>query len=557
MTVTTLASSGPVLLLFTALTLPGCAPHKPPSGAQPSSTRAGQQDDKKNHYLRPFAWKFRELERPVNALERGFEAPLRAALNGARWSDEYACVAREIAAFDAEHDALPDDMLQRWMAGRCGAPEAFFWVSRINLFDVGTDYGVPLSSALTQQMLTFLVPPNTVRANQFGFAVHNAGNFTIGVLTHADVAAVNVHAQAPDAQGNVRIEGEFTAPYHESEALINQGTIGTGWCTAAEALRMPRFGFVCPMAPADDEAWVEIRAGDDTNFLDRSLDVLAERPTARHADYHKPYVSFPDAVYTDSALVRTINELRAQAHASPLRFSEPEGRLIRQLQKQVVEEQVANDGDFDLQIRKELLAGRAIQEPILSAQVTLGVAYRGDVGDWLGARLVEPTSRALLLDSNADVLALAGYTDPETGFGASVVAYSLFDSAELKKITQELSAALERQRGKLPSHRLETPAELQAAADRVIAGSEPGPALQGALRLLNLKSKEYLEGVTLQWPPSQADISQLSPLLHLPDLRYGLLATHAKRPDEDWHHGVLFVWFEAERPSDGDEDDTL
>src|SRR6185369_17690685 len=100
----------------------------------------------------------------------------------------------------------------------------------------------------------------------------------------------------------------------------------------------------------------------------------------------------------------------------------------------------------DNQMRAELLRGRAVDEPIFSARITLGIAYKGDAGDWLAARMAQPSSRETLMDPDADLLALATHGDPRLGFAVSAATYTLFDEKKEQRIADLMSARITKAR---------------------------------------------------------------------------------------------------------------
>jgi hypothetical protein len=71
-------------------------------------------------------WDFIEVARASSAPERQLAEQYRKKVIIGQQSDEYMCVAREVAAHLAEYAALPDEILQRWMVGRCEAPDVFY-----------------------------------------------------------------------------------------------------------------------------------------------------------------------------------------------------------------------------------------------------------------------------------------------------------------------------------------------------------------------------------------------------------------------------------------------
>ena len=335
---------------------------------------------------------------------------------------------------------------------------------------------------------------------------------------------------------------------------MNQGATASAWCQPDPGVRVPKYAFTCRLAPGDDEAWIEVLAAQNKGDLIRpTVDILAGRPAATHADYRKPYVVLPPRQTADQELLDGINALRARAGVAPLHFAAAQSRLVSQIQKATVQIQAEIDDHAEEQIRIELLKGRAVEGPIRTANITLGIAYAGDAGDWLAARMTQPSSRQTLMDPDADLLALAAYGAPNIGFGVSAVTYTLFDGEDEERIARYVSTRIATARGELKSKKIATATELTAAAEEVATGKDRAPvALRAALLKLNRRSKEYFEGVALDMPWDWEDLKVPAELLEQTELEYGVLATHGKNPEDDWHHGVVFIWYRAPRPTESE-----
>ena len=527
-----------------------CAPKQAPRpNTPPTTVDLGPSG---GEWVRAMSWQFKELDGPKNDLETQLGDAFLRTIEGASSSPEYDCVAREMAAFYARYRASPDELLRRWMVGRCKAPDVFYWNSWLDIYLNGGAISVPFTAPELDAVVPKLITPHPPpKVTSFGVAMRAVDADAVAILVTADPPGT-AHASVPDAQGALRIEIGFPQSQYTVRAVMNQGETASVNCQSDPTTDPSRYAFSCQMAASDNETWIEVLAATNRGDLERpTVDILAERPAATHADYRKPYVVLPPAANTADALLAGINGIRARAGAAPLRLATAQSRAVQEIQKAIFQIQADMDDDADNQVRTELLRGRAVDAPIFSARITLGIAYKGDAGDWLAARMVQPSSRETLMDPDADLLALATHGDPRLGFAVSAATYTLFDEKTEQRIADLMAARITKARGKLKMTRLTPTPDLSAVAGQVAAGAvDPARGFRAALTRMNLKSKQYFAG-ELYVLNSANDAPQFDEeVLQRPGLEYGLLVTHYKRPTDDWHHPVVFIWYATDRPKD-------
>jgi hypothetical protein len=435
-----------------ALTACGAANTANPVVLDPSSEEARRK------IVRADTWRFNQMERPPSAAERHLTRALQTELRESEPSDAYMCVAREVAAHLTTYAALPDELLQRWMVGRCGGTNVFYWTG----WSVAALPPGGLHSELPAELVKNLVPGligPMPRSRAFGVGAQAVGPYAVFVLALAEPAAM-ARTQGPDASGNVRVDGKFLQPVEAFRAIINQGRTGTGSCAVDENVALPEFTLVCKMAPTDGEAWIDIVAASPGAFLEAPVaEVLAMRPDKRSSPYRRPFVRLPPTHDRVQALLAAINALRRRAGIPPLTFEPSQSSVVDAIYPRLFHVQVGIDDVTDEKLRMGLLAGRKVSGIIRSGRICLGIAYAGTAGDWLAARLVQPVSREVLMDPEAEVIALATHSDKAVGFGAAVITYSLFHESHHAPLAEAIYEGLRQERAghSRSTTRIETP----------------------------------------------------------------------------------------------------
>jgi hypothetical protein len=513
-----------------------------PPAAPPAAPAATPSPIEKLGYVRTQEWTFKELSRPVSVPEQELVNAYQRLLTSMRPTDEYMCVAREMAAHLAERNALPDETLQRWIAGRCHAPNVFYWTSSIVLYSDGTVLDGPLSKDRLESVTKGLPVPTT-KQTVFGVGAHPAGPNAFVVLVTSNPEA-SLSTKGPDAEGTVQIDGTFDGTFTWPRAIINRGVSGTAACNIDGRVRLPNFRFACKMDPEDREAWIDIVAGRPLDSMEATIaQVLARRPDAKPA-YRAPHVHLPKSPDDTQALLAGINTFRRAEKLQGVRLAMDQTRLAQRMIPSLYRVAVNIDDFTDEKLRRELVVGKEVPGIIREARITVRIAYGGSAADWLAANLDQPVAREVMIDPDAELVAIATYRDP-LGFGATLVTYSLFHELQHAPMAKQTIAKLRSLRAKdaRATTFIEAPPELEHFASEVMAGQiEPNAALQAALRVVNARSPRRFAGTVME--ESAEKFHEFPADLLAPDsLDCAVVVTHAKRPGDTWGEWVIFILY--------------
>lgn len=277
-------------LLF-MLCVSACAPAQqravPPAPAEPGELPEA-------HFKRVDEWRFVDPETPVSPVEQQLKRQFERVFANAQFSAAYTCLAREDGNFYDKYRARPEEWLGEQMAGRCAAPTASNWSTRVYYSD-GTMLDSPLSDAMLNDISTrfaAVFEPFSV----FGITAQYSGPNVLVTVETASLRAT-IQIGEPDAERNVLVKGEVFGDFQQARAIINQGEVGSAACDAEPTVKWPEYEFKCNMAPGDEEAWVSLLAANGPNGTESPL---VELPAHRvgwvpPAEYHRTPFALPSS----------------------------------------------------------------------------------------------------------------------------------------------------------------------------------------------------------------------------------------------------------------------
>ena len=254
---------------------------------------------------------------------------------------------------------------------------------------------------------------------------------------------------APDADGNVVVRGRLRNASKSPFALINQGATGVARCERNDALALPAFSFLCPLAPGDTAALVEILATEPARVLGRGVaEVLVARGVLGEVSYVARPVGPPAEARSPEALTRSflagVNQVRAAAHLTPLIASPEQAAQNTRLAGAYFSAQLDGRGELSDRIATGLMAGWDIHGTIRRGDFfSLLLGSSRDASALLGYSLESPTGRNVLLDPKARYLALGAVaSDAFAGLGVVATTYELFAPGDDHTETASLARRL-------------------------------------------------------------------------------------------------------------------
>ncbi len=492
--------------------------------------------------VRAETWNFQEAARAPSELENTLAQHYQREMVLGQPSNEYMCVAREVAAhLAAFNGARADETLQRWFAGRCHAPDLFYWISSVNLLSDGTALDPPARPDILAPVVDRLQVPKA-NATEFGVGAHAAGpNAYIVLATAAPDGSVK--AQGPDANGVVRIDGRSRNKLTSVRAVINQNATAIADCKPDSSIRLPEFRFSCPMATDDQEAWIDVLGTEPITNWERPIaQTLATRSNSLPYRRAKPRIASNGNA--TGSLLMSINDLRRRAGLSPIRLAEEQTRAAQAGFPAAFRAVANNDYYAEDRWKSELLVGEGIAEAIQWGRVFLTIAYGGGRADWLAAVLARPLTREVVMNPNIELVTITTNQDNSVGFGASFAGYSLFHKEDHPKAA---AAIYERIRQARAAKSLSTtphaiPRAFEELANEVMAGREPDEVFRELMTQVNAHSRPPARGLTFELNGTDT-LSLPSVLLQPGSLTCAVIVSHRKRPNINWGKWVIFIVF--------------
>jgi hypothetical protein len=369
-----------------------------------------------------------------------------------------SCYAREIAAFVAQHEdgSSPPVSLRNYMAARCGALPVSVAFKSVGVQDKRITDAQIQTQALNNLREFVAAAAND---NELGVASFRSGDRVVvvacGGMPQAEVTEVTAQWDRP---ATVRIRGQWRQPAEWMRASSSMGALGYGECTptlGSQAV-LPSFDVQCPLEPSDESAMVEFLVGAPQQILGHTRLLVA---VAKDADAGKLVKFFRGTQQDESqeesgttsptaSFIANLNRVRGNQGYDPLRISEGQSQVATELLPHLIAAIENNDHAKQDLIGLGMLAGWEIHETIRNAGL-LVYASRAKEGvpDLLANMLFLPTSRSVILDSQARKLAVAIHQNEEKNAATALVTtYTFFEEADYSRVQATLLDELDRQR---------------------------------------------------------------------------------------------------------------
>jgi hypothetical protein len=459
------------------------------------------------------------------------------------------CLARENAAFYLANDALPAEMLERFIAARCGAPTGL----AATAFQVITgDARTPDDKLFAQfQGRVKELIDKTIKAGQLeaGLAyVRKGGRAVIALSVLPQTVRLDRTPLAAGPDGKVVLRGEALGAAVGLRALVNRGRHGYAECAVSPAVKLPRFEITCEAARDDEVAWLSVTALPPGRVLGMPLVEMLVWPSGAPGKVYAKLARGAGNAAGPSAdeLLKEINEVRKEASLPPLRLAEQESRTATQLAPHYFASlERGGDDVIPDQVALGLLAGWEVDGMVRNGHfVSTWVANASSGAEVVRSAISRPIGRETLLDPAAERVAV-GPVATDRAHGAVFTTYSLFDAyrhdEDAKKLGTRL-ATLRAARGVPPPRMVvDFNAEADRAARSVQAGQRsPEEALSDLLQRISEKLGRNVRG----WAAETTSLDRLEfpdNLQSLPVLTFGVGVAHHRRPGHAWGRFVVLL----------------
>jgi hypothetical protein len=497
---------------------------------------------------------------PWNALSEEL-----AAKTGAVATPGMRCLAAELARVYVEAGEAPDPGLQRYLTGRCGAL-AVNPASSVSIQDVPEEVSLEVAFERWKAQLAPDLQKRLQAGEQVGIGLARSGRRVVMVMSKA-VPAVTLPSftRLVDGESRLVLQGQLREPASGLLALVNQGAYAVTHCEVDPAVALPAFRVSCPVAARDEHAWVQLAATPPGRVLaNQVLSVLALRSPAAALTYSRQAgAAAPvsdDASFRKAALT-LVNRIRASANLKPITLSEPQSVAVSQLVTPFFGAYLGTDpaaSDTLNRITLGLMAGWEVRTAtIRDASLVVGLdVMTPDAARWVNDALDQPMGRVVLLDPQAEVLALGAEVHSAPSMLAAIaVSYQFFEReqkpGELATSLLERLARVRKARGLGKTTQVEHMVGMaEALADVESGRSTPHEAMESAMYEVARATGQAVSG--LVWETHDVEAIEFPPeLLRHGNLMLGAGVTFYRPQGGAWgQYTVVFVVIDL--PDGGD-----
>lgn len=495
-----------------------------------------------------------DLWQPTDAWGRAFQSALAAAGRPLRLARAMACTAQELGRFRLETKKNPPSTLNTFIVGACGAvvPQGGnLWLSASVPAELSDDELLKQWSAKLGPDLIAQLPQD---ATDVGFWFGRSGGQAVaGVAYSQSSGETKPFSLLADANGTVTIEGRVKDNVEHFAGYINQGRFGVESCLVDPGVRPPQFRIVCPMAPSDRTAWVQLVYAQPRRVLaSLFLEALVRRTPSEPLSYTETVAGTQPAIgdksaFSEAALTE-LNAVRAQAKLAPVQLAAAQSATAARLAGHYFAASLADNRDAQKdQIALGLMAGWQVDGMIRNGHFFAQlVPTSRDPGLWLNSALALPIGRSALLAADVEQIAVGPMllAKPE-GLGAVITGYQLHHGTDHANDVGRLLARLSFARQNLglspPKTILGMGPLLEEELKRVHTGTrEPREVMHDVLEIAVDRLGQDVGGYVIETTSLEA--FQIPPeVLKRPVLQVAVGVTHHKPTGSAWAQYAIFV----------------
>jgi hypothetical protein len=467
------------------------------------------------------------------------------------------CLARENATFYLANGALPAELLERFIAARCGVPTGQAGTA----FSVITaDERIPDDKIFAQfQAQARVLVDKTLKDGRLeaGLAyLRKGGHAVIALSVTPQTVRLARTPLVPGPDGNVVLQGEVISPALTVRALINRGRYGYAACTVSPAVALPRFTIVCPTLPEDEVAWLSISALPPGRVLGTTVLEMMVWPAGKPGNVYSRLTRSETAAAGASAgdLVQEINRIRAEAKLPPVALAEQESTTASRLAPHYFSSFASGGGDGTAdQVALGLLAGWEVGGTVRDGHfVSTWLANASSWSEVVRASIARPMGRQTLLDPAAERVAV-GPVAVDHAYGAVFATYSLFDGYRHDRDAGTVADRISAQRVANGVSRLHMVAELSAEAERAAKSVQDGKraptqALNDLLQHISERTGRSVRG----WAAEATALDRIvmpKELTASPTLTLGIGVAHRRQEGSAWGRFVVLIIADEAAPA--------
>lgn len=491
---------------------------------------------------------------PSEEWGRAFQQELSQAGRPLRLSRALSCVARELGRYHRETQHEAPLAIRTFARGACGAVvprSGTLSLIRRVAADVSDE---TLRASWRAELRAQLVAKLPADASEVGFWFDRHGDQALATVAYAQAAhdIKSFSLVAPD-NGMVTFEGRLRDQVAHVGGQINQGRFGVAKCLVDPGVAPPQFRIVCPMAPDDRTAWVQLSyARPKRVLMSLFLEALVRRSERETLTHSEPAASEPSGTSEklgfSQAVLAELNSVRSQANLGPVALAEAQSATASRVAAHYFAATRSDDQDaLQDEIALGLLAGWEVAGMIRGGSFFSKLSPRQHAPThWLHSALALPSGRATLLAPDIEQVALGTQElGQQSGMGALITGYRLHHgtdhSADVARLLSRLIFARQGAGFAAPSALSSVQSVLDQELQHLHSGDrEPRAALREVLKYASWQYGQAVAGYILR--TTSLDALQIPPeVLHRPQLQVAIGITHHKPVGAAWAQYDIFV----------------
>jgi len=465
------------------------------------------------------------------------------------------CVAREAGLFYLAQHAQPGPGLQRYIASRCNAAapsyRAATLLTRVPESASEEEVFAHWRESVAASIRELTVGGSGTVGVWYG---RNGDEVLVMVVAGSRVVHVDPVETVLEPGATVTVTGETLVPADEVSAIISRARFGFAICNADPDVALPRFAFECVPDASDESAIISIGYTPPGRLIAKSGVHLLVFPGGRpSAEYRLPaYTSVrivSDASTAAAQFVAVLNEVRGDAGLQPLQEAPAQSAVAASLAPHFFSALLGDSSETDADlVALGMIAGWGVDGILQSGRFAWSVSGQTrDVGRLLSNVLEYPVGRQVLLDPDAEKIAVGAIVEPESAGSSMAVlvgTYTLFSESAHAKNAEGVYVRFQEARaehGLQPAKRLDQigPMSMEAAG-LVQAGVEPRQAFDQLLQSTSVALRRPVSG----WLAEVSDLDDLEfpdDLVTRTSLEIAVGVAYRRPEAEPWGRYVVMV----------------
>ena len=458
------------------------------------------------------------------------------------YSKELRCAARELARFQVEHGAQPNERLKRFMIAACGTTNQGV-AGYVQSGDVPAE--VTDEQVLTSWQKKITVPPE-LKGSVVGVAMARNKKRAVFTIAYAKPEA-EMTISPVDAAGAFTVNGTAPANTEYVLGLVNQGA-SVASCEPDAAMPLPLYTFHCTMGPGDKTAWVEVGARAQGRLLLHSTGLgLARRDPTTPVSFTasgrapRPVKSPADL---ENAILEGVNRARSGAKLGAVELAATQSTTNERLAPHFFAASFGHDQQKGDLVGLGLIAGWDVAGTIKRGNLfSAMLSGTSDANDWLDYALEVPMGRHTMLGAETKQIAV-GASSESGALGAVVTGYDMFTSNDHRADAALVFRTIEKARLSrglpVPTRMEGVPAVAQQARLVNEGRRDTDDALDAAMVAVRDHAQRSVHGWVLS--SNQLEALQFPPeLLGAGPLDLAIEVTHHKEQGAAWGSYVVFL----------------